>query len=483
MKKQGLLILACMLLSIGACTSLKWEKKAMAESTKASPQRMEEWNEWKFGLFIHWGPWSQAHRGPIWDMMRKYTLEEMKEAFELYKTFNPVKYNPRQWAKLAKKAGMRYVVFVTKHHDGFCNYDTKQTYLRITSPDCPYSKMPNPDLTAELVKAFRAEGFAIGLYFSHIDWNHPDGIWQKAHKYRVDNFISKFPECWKTFVRFEREQVRELLSNYGKIDILWFDIAWPDEGLPDIIPVVKMARELQPDIIINNRGTGVFDKKPKKNRNMFIQDKISYADFVTPEQYIPSEPPQGYWETNMTVSGTKPGWSGFWYKGPQATYKSSEEVVRKLADIAAKGGNFLLNIGPKPDGTLAQGEIDCLLGVGKWMDDNGEAIYGTKRSPWGTVPSWGRITRKGQRLYLIVFDWPKDGGTLPLKLKKKKIAKAVLLKDGTAVSFKADDAGDGVEFILPAEAPGEYASVIAVDFKGELDVTSHRPQKRDKKKD
>lgn len=466
MKKWSLLVIMCALLSTVACAPLELGAKAGPESIKAPPVSMEKWNEWKFGLFIHWGPWSQMGIGPIFRGRKGEdirTAEEVQKFLDLNKSFNPEKFDPRAWARVAKKAGMRYVVFTTKHHDGFCNFDTKLTDYKVTSPDCPYSRSDHPDITANLIEAFRREGLTIGLYYSHPDQHHPDGVWWRRHLNYIEDFVTKYPNRWRNFVEFEKGQVRELLTNYGKIDILWYDISWPTEGLRDAVPMLKMVRKLQPHIIIDNRGTS------------------EYADFDTPEQRIPAAPPEGYWETNMTISGTGTGWSGYWYKGPDAPYKSSEDIVHKLADIASKGGNFLLNVGPKADGTLAQGEIDCLLGVGKWMDVNGEAIYGTKRSPWGAAPPWGRITIKGNRLYLIVFDWAR-GGTLPLALKKGKIVKATLLKNGKAVPFKANAAGDGVEFALTGKAPSEYASVIAVDFKGDLDVTAQWPAAKRKRK-
>jgi len=465
MKK--VVVLSCVLL-VGVVCAIPMYIGAQEDQrgpTKSPRERMEQWNEWKFGMFIHWGPWSQTHKGPIFRGRGNHEVsgrQQLNEYLALNKTFNPVKFDPSEWARIAKKAGMQYVVPITKHHDGFCLFDTQLTDYKITNPECPWSKSANPDIICHLLDAFRKEGFAIGVYYSHPDQHHPDGLWWSRHFDYIPNFKAEHPDRWKSFVAFEQGQVRELLTNYGHIDIFWFDIKWPEECLRDAIPMLKMMRELQPHLIINNRGTS------------------EYSDFETPEQKVPGKPPKDFWETNMTVSGTSPGWSGFWYKGPEARYKRPEEIVQKLCDICSKGGNFLLNIGPKPDGTIPQGEIDTLLGVGKWMDVNSEAIYGTKRSPWGAAPQWGRITIKGQRIYLIVFDWPEGGGKIPLALKFDKITKASLLKDGTPVEFSA--VGNGVEFSLPAEKPTEYASVIAVDFDGELGVTAKWPQPKQRKK-
>ena len=450
-------VLVAMALAGRAAVGAPAGQPASDESTKATAARMEVWNGWKFGLFIHWGPWSLSERGPIWDMMKEFTPEEREKAFDYFKTFNPVKYDPKEWARIAKEAGMRYAVLVTKHHDGFCNFDTKETDFKITNPACPYSQSPHPDIVGEYAKAFREAGIAVGLYYSHIDWRHPDGVWQVSSHNYVKDFVAKYPERWENFARFEKSQVSELLSNYGKIDILWFDIFWPAGGFgkeftdpvvrKDALDMGRMMREQNSSLIINNRGTDI------------------YGDFETPEQYIPGQPPGEYWETNMTISNGR----GFWYKGPDATYKSTDDMIQRLCDIASKGGNLLLDIGPKPDGTIAQQEVDTLLGMGKWLEKNGESIYGTKRNPWGDAPAWGRITRKGQRLYAIVFEWPKEGA-LPFPLKASQVARAKMLIGGEAVSFTPTAAGDAIELYLPGDAPTPPATVIEIEMSGDLDA-------------
>ncbi|MFC1498882.1 alpha-L-fucosidase [Verrucomicrobiota bacterium] len=423
-------------------------------------KELEEWNEWKFGLFIHWGPWAQTGQGGIWRGWPGWgkgkdkgprPKEEVQKYLDMNKTFNPVKFDPAAWARVAKKAGMRYVVFTTKHHDGFCNFDTKLTDYRVTHPSCPYSKSKNPDITKHLFDEFRKQGFGIGVYYSHPDQHHPDGMWWKRHAEYIDDFQQSHPERWQNFVEFEKGQVRELLTNYGHIDIFWFDINWPPASRLYALPMLKMMRELAPNTIFDNRGT------------------YEFADFETPEQKIPGAPPKGYWETCMTISNR----GGFWYKGENITYKTSSEIIRKLCDIAAKGGNFLLNIGPRGDGTMPQGEIDTLLGVGEWMDVNGDAIYGTKRSPWGVPPEWGYITKKGLCLYLIVFKPETENAgenrTISLALNKNKIKSASLLTDGSKIKFRGTGK-DVVQFALPEGFPGKDGSVIVVDLNEEPDV-------------
>ncbi len=413
-------ILTCVVLIMVCCIMLHSiifdagaEEKEVP--TNASPERMEEFNRWKFGMFIHWGPWSQSGIGGIWrgrHGKNKKTgkdnwtpKEEVQKCLDLNKTFNPVNFDASKWADKAKKAGMRYVVFTTKHHDGFCNYDTKLTDYRSTHSSCPFSSDPRADITREVINAFRKAGLAIGLYYSHPDFHHPDGAWQFWDDNFDPKFAEKYPDRWKNWVKFEKGQVEELLSNYGKIDLVWFDIGWPRRLQPDAVPMLKMMRRLQPDLILDNRGTG------------------KYADYKTPEQTIPGKPPKKAWETCMTLSDG----GGFWYKGPNATYKTPLELIYKLAEIASKGGNFLLNVGPKPDGTLPQGEIDGLLGVGEWMKVNGESIYGTRA--W-TIFNDGpdiRFTRSNDGKYLYAICFKRPGKKLRLE--------TVRAKEGSKISM------------------------------------------------
>jgi len=417
----------------------------------APPERIKWWRSLKFGMFIHWGPWSQMGRGGIFRGRntkgeRVWTAEQIASFLNLYRTFNPVKFDPRRWARIAREAGMRYVVFTTKHHDGFCNFDTALTDFRITSPECPYHTNPNADITRAIVEAFRAEGLAIGLYYSHPDQHHPDGVWWSRHWNYEPDFVKRFPDRWKRFIEFERGQVKELLTKYGKIDIFWFDISLPKEGWSDTVEMLKMMRRLQPDIIIDNRGTGEF------------------ADFSTPEQQVPETPPLGAWETSMTISEG----GGYWYKGPNAKYKSSKKLIQILCEVVSKGGNYLLNVGPRPDGTIPPQEVERLKDMGKWLKANGEAIYGASASPFRYPADWGYVTRKGQRLYLIVCKPPKER-TITLGL-LNNISRATFLRTGKRVKFAKKPDGSGWEFELPARLPDEFASVIVVEFEGEPSV-------------
>jgi alpha-L-fucosidase len=358
----------------------------------APPVQLHRWQDARFGLFIHFGPWSQTHSGLIWPLATTQSADQRTAWFNLNKSFNPTNFDPDDWSRIAKQSGAKYVVFTTKHHDGFCNFDTAWTDYGITSPTCPFSRSDHPDLTAALVKSLRAQNLMVGLYYSHIDWHHPDGDWHRNTAID-ESYIHAHPDRWNAFARYESNQVTELLTHYGPIDILWFDVWWPKDAAADARKMLDHIRQLQPNLVLNDRGT------------------LDFADFVTPEQGIPNPIPKAPWETCFTISQG----NGFWYKGENAQYKSTNDLIRLLSDVASKGGNLLLNVGPRPDGTFPPEETQRLLELGKWLQSNAPAIYGTTASPLNEVPSWGRITRKANTLFLIILDPPPSSG-LHIKL-------------------------------------------------------------------
>ncbi len=423
----------------------------------APQERIQWWKDMKFGMFIHWGAWSQTGQGRIWDITDAEDRANSDHYFDLYKTFNPVKFNPKEWARLAKNAGMNYVVFTTKHHDGFCNFETQGTDLKVTNPDCPYSKSENPDILRQIVDAFRAEGIAIGLYFSHIDWYHDDAKYYSRSYWDYEPaLIDKEPERWRRYVEFERGQVKELLNNYGKIDIFWFDISWPyggngvrfthDGARKDAFEMVKLIRGTVPDILINNRGVDI------------------HGDFFTPEQRVPEQGLPGNWEANLTISNG----GGFWWRGPDSEYKTTEELVQMLADIASKGGNFLMNIGPRPDGTITPQETNRLEEMGTWMSVNSESIYATTKGVFRDL-GWGRCTVKGSDLYLHVFDWPEDG-ILKLRGLKNKAESAYLLADTSKKQLKVRQKKDDVFIRVGKKALDGMNTVVVLTVQGEPDA-------------
>jgi alpha-L-fucosidase len=402
--------------------------------------RMQWWNDSKFGLFIHWGVYSVPagfyQDKPVegigeWIMNRgKIPVVEYKKFASF---FNPVKYDPEAWVKMAKNAGMKYIVITSKHHDGFALFDSKVTDWDVVDAT-PYGK----DLLKPLAEACRKEGIKLGFYYSQAqDWNHPGGAasgghWDPVQDGNMDEYIDKIAV----------PQVREILSNYGDIAILWWDtpVDMNPQRAAKFLPIIAEY----PKLITNNRlGGGIA------------------GDTETPEQFIPSTGfPGRHWEVCMTMNDT---WG---YKKNDDNWKSTKDLIFKLSDIVSKGGNFLLNVGPTSEGEIPKASVERLGQVGQWMQVNSEAIYGTQASPFPYLP-WGRATLKGNRLYLHVVSWPTDG-TIKLPL-MNKVTKAWLLADpNTGIELKQGDMS--VELKVPAQAPDSILSIIAVEFEGQPKV-------------
>jgi alpha-L-fucosidase len=350
--------------------------------------KLEAWQDLKFGLLMHWGTYSQWGIVESWSICAEdegwcrrksddYTAYK-KEYEGLKTTFYPVDFNPEKWAKAAKDAGMRYVVFTTKHHDGFCMFDTKLTDYKVTDPGCPFNSNPKANIAKNIFDAFRKEGMWTGAYFSKPDWHCPYYWWPNfATPDRNVNYdIKAYPERWENYVQFTQGQIMELMSDYGPMDILWLDGGWvrtlTDEEISRYIndpgykfqhiqsqdirmdELVQKARVKQPGLIVVDRAV------PGKNQN-----------YLTPENEVPEHALPYPWESCI-ISG------GSWSWIPNPTYKTPQQVIHLLVDIVAKGGNLLLNIAPGPDGNWDKGAYEMLEGVGEWMKVNSGAIYGTR---------------------------------------------------------------------------------------------------------
>jgi len=350
--------------------------------------KLHKWQDWKFGVLIHWGiysewgvveSWSLCPEDEGWCQRRgPYSADwyTYKTAYEnIRKTFNPVKFNPSNWAKAMHDAGMQYVVFTTKHHDGFCMFDTKYTDYRITDPASAFSKNPLSNVVKEVFAAFRQQGMGIGAYFSKPDWHCPDYWWPYFPVFdrNVNYDPAKYPERWKSYQKFTFNQLDEITREYGKIDILWLDGGWvrpagslDEETQPwlgkrqwtqdvDIPSIARMARKNQPGILIVDRTVhGEFE------------------NYQTPEQQIPETIPAYPWESCITLGDS-------WYStGPGEHYKSTNWVIHTLIKIVAKGGNFLLGIGPDKTGELVPTVYERLKEIGVWTKLNGEAVYNSR---------------------------------------------------------------------------------------------------------
>ena len=427
----------------------------------AVKQKLEQWQDYKFGLLMHWGTYSQWGIVESWSLCpedegwceRKgpYANDYFayKKAYEdLQKTFNPTRFNPDNWAAAAADAGMKYVVFTTKHHDGFSMFRTKQTTYSITDPSCPFSTDPRADVLAGVFKSFRAKGFLTGAYFSKPDWHATDYWWSKfPPKDRNVNYDpKKYPERWNAFKDFTYAQIEEIMSNYGQVDILWLDGGWVrpkstidtsidwqrgisfDQDI-DMDRIATMARKHQPGLLVVDRTVAGVNE-----------------NYATPEQQVPPAYVPHPWESCVTMGNS-------WSYVPNDTYKSSREIIHLLTTIVSRGGNLLLNVGPGPDGEWDPVAYERLKAVGAWMKVNGEAIYGTRAdgalSPQGSFV----FTRKGSTIYGI--SQAKAGESVPEKVILRNIRptkRAMVSLLGYPKALKWTATMDGVVVLLPEAA-------------------------------
>ncbi|MDH7598711.1 MAG: alpha-L-fucosidase [Sedimentisphaerales bacterium] len=410
------------------------------ETPQQRDQRMRWWREARFGMFIHWGVYSVPagiYKGKQIPGIGEWIMFNAKipvAEYEQFATqFNPVKYDPEQWVLLAKEAGMRYIVITSKHHDGFALFDSQASDWNVVKAT-PYGK----DLLRPLAEACQRHGIKLGLYYSQAqDWTNPGGgvcgqKWDKAQEGDMDEYIRNVAV----------PQVREILSNYGPIAILWWDT--PCGMTRQMADQLIALLALQPGIIHNNRLGG------------------GYAgDTETPEQYIPATGMPGRdFEVCMTMNDT---WG---YKSYDQNWKSTQTLVRNLIDIASKGGNYLLNVGPTSEGLIPEPSVQRLREIGAWMKVNGQAIYATTASPFRRLV-WGRCTKKVLQgrtiLYLHVFDWPKDGRLVVPGLRNKAIS-ANLLADGRSLACQQDQ--DGMIIQVPTGPQDPISTTVVLEIEG-----------------
>ncbi|WP_321346784.1 alpha-L-fucosidase [uncultured Draconibacterium sp.] len=435
--------------------------------------KLEDWQDLKFGLLMHWGAYSQWGVVESWSICpedygwceRKkgsnpddyFTYKKEYENLKL--SFNPTGFNPENWAKAAADAGMKYLVFTTKHHDGFCMFDSKYTDYKVTSSESPFSTNPKANITKEVFDAFRAEGLWAGAYFSKPDWNSPyywDPKFPPMDR-NVNYDPAAHPEKWENFVQFTQNQIMELMSDYGKIDILWLDGGWVSKKSPEQIKdyythvaenstsgfpisravnqdirmdeIAAKAREKQPGLIVVDRAV----KGPNQN-------------YLTPENKVPETQLPYPWESCIIAGG---GWS--WV--PDATFMSPKEAIHMLIDIVAKGGNLLYNIAPGPDGKWPADAYKLLEAMGNWIDVNGEAIYSTRAiAPYKTDNICLSQQKDTKAVYAMYLE-QEDGSGLPSSftvkgIKAAKNAKLTLL--GAKGNLKWQNTTEGVKVTIPS---------------------------------
>ncbi|WP_158299184.1 alpha-L-fucosidase [Paenibacillus antri] len=419
------------------------------------PERIKWFMHDRIGMFIHWGVYAIPARGEWVRSVERIS----NEAYQPYlEEFDAARYDPRAWARAAKLAGQKYAVLTTKHHDGFCLFDSALTDYKATNTPA------GRDLVREFVDAFRSEGLGVGFYYSIIDWHHDDypAYGDRIHPERDNEEFRDKSIDFNRYLTYMHGQVRELLTNYGPIDIMWFDYSYDDMTGEKwkATELVRMIRSIQPDIIIDNRLGG----------NIKAAEPEEYAgDFHSPEQIIP---PGGIvdangksvpWEACVTLNDN---WG---YHAEDRAYKSPKQVVRTLVECVSKNGNLLLNVGPDAKGEIPKPSLDVLAGVGEWLRLNGDSIYGCSASSL-PKPEWGRYTQNGNKLYAHVFD--RGVGPIYFQGLKGKIKKARLLRDGSelivSVPWMADrysDIESGAFITLKgAELPDDWDTVIELEL-------------------
>jgi len=427
--------------------------------TKAQhDQRMRWWREARFGMFIHWGLYAVPageYNGKRSDKIGEWIMEWAnipRADYEKFAAqFNPVKFNAKEWVRIARDAGMKYIVITSKHHDGFAMYDSQVSKYDIVDAT-PYHKDPMKELAAET----KSQGLKFCFYYSILDWHYPAAYVEAPGKDpTAGNRTTKLkPGGKEEYVKYMKAQLRELITNYNPA-VLWFDGEWQDWWTEaDGKDLYQYVRSLKPDIIINNR----VGKGRQGMQGCSKTDQEYSGDFGTPEQQIPANGLPGVdWESCMTMNTT---WG---YKSYDDKWKSPEVIIRNLIDIASKGGNYLLNVGPTAEGEIPGPSVERLGQVGKWMKTNGGSIYDTTASPFANQLAFGRATSKPGRIYLHVFNWPVDG-SLDVPAWGKTIRRAYLLASPkTALKFTEN--AKGLVIQLPATAPDPIATVVVLETR------------------
>lgn len=441
-------------------------------------QKLSNWQDIKFGLMMHWGTysewgivesWSICPEDEGWTQRRgPYAANYFNyvKAYEnLQTTFNPVKFDPDKWAAAAKDAGMKYVVFTTKHHDGFCMFDTKQTDYKITSSQTPFSTNPKANVAKEVFDAFRKDGFMIGAYFSKPDWHCPYYWWPYfPPKDRNVNYDpKKYPDRWNDFKNYTYNQIQELMTGYGNIDILWLDGGWVrpkstvdtsvewqrtityDQDI-DMARIAKMARAHQPGLLVVDRTvSGKFE------------------NYVTPEQTIPSTPLPHPWESCITMGNS-------WSYVPDDHYKSTNELIHMLLKIISRGGNFLLNIGPSPEGDWSDTAYSRLKEIGVWMKVHADGVYNTiPLAPYGDGNIIYLQSKDKKNTYLYLLSDKTNEVKMPVSIALSKIVlnkkSKIILLDAPKEKIKWRSENGGTIIQVPSKLKNKVAGNYAIAFK------------------
>jgi alpha-L-fucosidase len=474
------IFLMCLFISLAGTGFSQEDERYVPETDPLVLQKLEQWQDMKFGLLMHWGTysqwgivesWSICSEDEGWCRRKNPNYIEYKRDYEnLQTTFNPVDFDPAKWAKAAKAAGMKYVVFTTKHHDGFCMFDTKLTDYKITSPKTPFHTNPKANVAKEIFNTFRAEGFWTGAYFSKPDWHSEYYWWPNfATPDRNVNYdVKAYPEKWENFVQFTQGQIMELMGgDYGKMDILWLDGGWVKKMTDEEVFKYITAKDFKFTRIQNQdiRMDELVKKAREKQPGLIVVDRAVYGknqNYLTPENRVPEKALPYPWESCIIAGGS-------WSWVPDAKYMTGKAAVQLLVDIVIKGGNLLFNIAPGPHGQWHEGAYKLLEEMGAWMKVNSEAIYGTRAlAPYkeGKVC----ISKKGSNTIYIYY-MANEGETVPSQIGMTTFSLpqgAKLSMVGSGVPLKWQKSGNGFTVLIPEKvrnSPGsKYVWVMKAVF-------------------
>ncbi|MEG3023524.1 MAG: alpha-L-fucosidase [Akkermansia sp.] len=452
---------SALLATIALCTAMP---VATAETDQEHNDRVKWWRDAKFGMFIHYGLYSglggevdgKKYEGCVEWIQMMSGLDSDSYAKKALPLFNPKKGCAKAWVKLAKESGVKYITLTSKHHEGFALFDSKA---------CDFNsvKTKGVDIIKEYSEACRANGIKAGYYYSLLDWQHPDydGKWsqERGVSYPKGNLTTHTFGNHDKYKKFLLKQINELITNYGPVDLIWWDFSTPnfegDEawGASDLL---KLVRSKQPKVVMNNRFYYSPTVKEMGAMKAVSRDK---GDFTTPEHYIPQKGIPGDWEACMSLNGT---WG---YSASNTNWKTDTELLRQLTDTVSRGGNLLLNLGPKPDGSIPEESARLFKEMGKWLKVNGDAIYGTTQSPFTQTFPWGVVTQKGNNLYAILYTMPEQK-SIQLPCTFVLTPKVSALADGTKIPTKQSKEGISLDLSHLKVMP--HATVVKIVGKCNL---------------